>query len=69
MFARMKDEHIGAVVVLEDYLDGAVHDYEEGRIEEDYVIMSCISALRLMNDSEWLDYYLRMEKAKERRGL
>lgn len=42
------DDFAGAIVVLENYLDGAVADYEDGQIENDYIIHSCINTLKLI---------------------
>lgn len=58
----------GASIILENYLDGAIADYENGDVENDDVIMSSIFALSELGDSSWIHYYNRMNKIKNLRG-
>ena len=39
---------IGAIVLMENYLDGAVADYENGDIENTSIIDSCIETIKLI---------------------
>ena len=56
-------DYIGAIAVLENFLDGAVTDYELGNVENDSIIWSCINALKKLG-SHWYDEYEeRMIKA------
>lgn len=65
----------GAICVMENYLDGALADYENGQVENDYLIVSCINAMELIYAScnPWLLFGLkelkeRYENAKEKLG-
>lgn len=67
------DDYIGAIVVMENYLDGAVADYEDGQVENDSLIWSCIKTIKLIQglSNPWLllggnEYEKRMNEAKER---
>lgn len=64
LFARVKDEHIGAIIVLENYLDGAMADYEDGQVENTMIIESCIDVLRLLHDKDWMEYQERFSNVK-----
>lgn len=55
-------DYIGAIVILEDYLDGAVHDYEEGRVQDDRIIRSCIEAIKALGGRCWREYQERLDK-------
>lgn len=66
MFMMIKENCIGACIVLENYLDGAIADYEYGDVENVSVIDDCINALRLLGDSSCKDYKERVDKVKER---
>lgn len=66
---NLKD-YIGAIVILENYLDGAVADYENGDIENTDLIWSSINTIELLysltNPLLLLsrnEYRERMEKA------
>ena len=47
-------------IVLCNYLDGAVADYENGNTEAKDFIMECITALKLLGDPDWHKYKDRM---------
>jgi len=59
------DKYNGAVLVLENYLDGAVADFESGNIdfENMYAITNCISAIKLLGSVDYLFYRDRMKEA------
>ena len=56
----------GASIILENYLDGAIADYENGDVENDEVIMSSIFALSELGDSSWIHYYNKMNEIKNK---
>jgi len=67
------EEFNGAICVMENYLDGALPDYERGDVENSYLIESCLNAMALIysNCNPWLLFGLkelreRFEKAKEK---
>ena len=69
------EDFAGAICVMENYLDGAVADYEQGDVENDSLIWSCIETIKLIQGlyNPWLllggnDYEERMNKAKEKLG-
>lgn len=69
------EDYNGAICVMENYLDGALADYENGDVENDYLIDSCIKTIELIyaNTNPILlyasrDYRERFEKAKAKRG-
>lgn len=69
------DDFNGAICVMENYLDGALADYEDGQVENDNLIVGCLNAMELIyaQCNPWLlfglkDYKERYEKAKERLG-
>lgn len=57
------ERFISGIVVIENYLDGAVHDYEEGRVKNGEFIESCILSLKKLGGCCWYDYYVRMKQA------
>ena len=64
----------GAIAVLENYLDGAVADYEDEQVEHSDIIDSCIETILTIYGlcNPWLllggnEYEERMRKAKEER--
>lgn len=59
------DKYNGAVLVLENYLDGAVADFEQGNIDFDNMcaITNCISAIRLLGSADYYFYRDRMKEA------
>ena len=66
-------DYLGAIVVMENYLDGAVADYENGDVENDNLIWSCIETIKLLQGlcNPWLllggnEYEKRMNEAKAR---
>ena len=68
------DELYGAVSVLENYLDGALADYENGDVDKDcdMLINDSIKALKLLQDnilgfSPADDYSKRYQEAKKKR--
>ena len=68
------DDFTGAIVLMENYLDGAVADYENGRIENTSIIDSCIETIKLIYSlTEPIlllggnEYEERMKIAKEKR--
>ena len=67
------DNYFGAICVLENYLDGALADYEDGQVENDYLIEQSINALELMGISMFgyygNEYRERYEKAKENKEV
>jgi hypothetical protein len=63
----------GAIAVMDNYLDGALADYEDGQVENDNLIVGCINTMRLIYSqcNPWLLFGLkeleeRYEKAKAR---
>lgn len=65
------DNYTGACYVLENYLDGALADYEDGQVENGLIIEESINALELLRFSMYgysaVDYRRRFEKAKEKK--
>lgn len=58
-----------ASIVLENYLDGAVSDYENGCLDNSEIIDGCINTLYLIGDfGSAMDYEKRMKEAKQQRG-
>lgn len=53
----------GGLIVIENYLDGAVHDYERGTVKNGEFIESCILSLKRLGGCCWYDYYERMKRA------
>lgn len=53
----------GACVVLCNYLDGAVADYEEGMVDDVKIILSVIAGLKKLGGPTWDDYYNRVLNA------
>lgn len=53
----------GGVVVIANYLDGAVQDYERGSVENGEFIESCILSLKRLGGRCWYEYYERMKWA------
>ncbi len=71
-----KEKVIGAIVVLENYLDGALADFEEGSVDNTDIIEDCIYVhkklelvynpfLSFMGDLD--DYEKRYFKEKDKR--
>ena len=67
------EDYSGALCVLENYLDGAVADYEQGQVENIYLIECSINVIKLIYSlcNPWLllgglEYEERMNKAKEK---
>lgn len=71
------NDFTGAEIIMENYLDGALADYENGDVENGSLIESCIKTLKLIyaNCNPWLlmgsvkEYEERYEKAKKERKL
>lgn len=68
------DDYNGAICVMENFLDGALPDYEDGTVENDYLIESCIKTMKLIYSvcNPWLLFGLkeleeRFEKARASR--
>ena len=67
-------DYRGAMCVLENYLEGAIADYENGDVENDYLIDSCIKTMKLIYSNtlplllygEVSDYEQRYLTAKEK---
>ena len=70
------DDYNGAICVMENYLDGALADYEQGQVDNDYLIVCCINTIKLIYSqcNPWLllgsikDYQERYEQAKKKLG-
>ena len=70
------DDFTGAIIVLENYLEGAIADYERDMVENDTLIASCIETLKLIYANtqplllygEVSDYEQRYLTAKEKRN-
>ncbi len=73
MKSKLKTEnYLGAIAVLENYLDGAIADYENGDVENDSLIQDSIETIKLiyaLTNPILLysvkEYEERMKKAKE----
>lgn len=70
------EDYNGAIVVLENYLDGAVADYEDNAVDNDTLIWDSIRTIKLLyslsNPILLLggnEYEERMNIAKEKRNL
>lgn len=67
----MKDytKYTGALVILEDYLDNALYDYENGNTFNTTLIEDCINAWEELSDPIVVqfdnEYRERFEKAKK----
>ena len=61
----MKNDFIGSHIVLENYLDGAMYDLENGNTENYDIIYSCILALKVLGDAKYIEYLDRYELAKK----
>ena len=67
-------DYRGAMCVLENFLEGALADYERGDVENDYLIDSCIKTMKLIYANtqplllygEVSDYEQRYLTAKEK---
>ena len=67
------EKFTGAEIVMENYLDGALEDYENGDVENTSIIESCIYTLKfiysktqpLLLMGSIRNYEERFEKAKE----
>ena len=64
---RTRQDYTAGCIVLCNYLDGAVADYENGNTDEKDFIHQCISALKLLGDLSWEEYYDRMRTAETKR--
>jgi hypothetical protein len=68
------NDYAGAIDVMENYLDGALADFENGQVENTHLIEGCINAMKLIYSlaNPWLllgsvkDYEERFENAKTR---
>ena len=60
---KLDNVYQGACVVLCNYLDGAVADYEEGMVDNVKLILSVIAGLKKLGGPTWDDYYNRVLKA------
>jgi hypothetical protein len=67
------DDFRGAIAVMENYLDGALADYEDGQVENDNLIVGCLNTMRLIYSqcNPWLlfglkEYQERYENAKRK---
>ena len=60
---KLDNVYQGACVVLCNYLDGAVADYEEGNVNNVNLILSAIAGLKKLGDPTWDDYYNRVLNA------
>lgn len=64
---------LGAIAVLENYLDGAVADYEDGQVENTGIISDCIYVHKILelilthgfSSLEGDEYEIRFNKRKE----
>ena len=55
----------GAKIILINFLDGAIADFEENMIDNDFLINGCINTLYILGDTaEADDYEKRMNKAR-----
>ena len=66
------DDFTGAKVVLTNYLDGALADFEDNQTDAEKCIEDCISALELMSDSifgvsVYDEYRTKFEEIKSKR--
>ena len=65
------EDYLGAKIVLENYLDGALADYEDGDVDNDLFIEQSINALELLQGTMLCgtaqDYRKRLNKAREQR--
>ena len=68
------EDYAGAIDVMENYLDGALADFERGDVENTYLIECCINTMKLIYGAfnPWLlygnvkDYEERFNNAKAR---
>ena len=54
--------YYGAIAVLENFLDGAIADWEDGTIENTFLIKNCIEAIIALCPIQALDYQDILEK-------
>ena len=54
------DIYVGASFVLENFLDGAIADYEDGNVDNKEMIISCIYALKKLGDATWMQYLKKL---------
>ena len=57
---------IGAIVVLENYIDGALSDYENGEVENTDVLEDCIYVHRKLQVASCLFCSITQDEYKER---
>lgn len=55
-----------ACIVLENYLDGAMADMENGEVENTDFIKECIAGLKVLGDATYMDYEKRFNEYMER---
>ena len=68
------EDYTGAVVVMENYMDGALADFENGDVEDPYFIECCINTIKLIYSlvepllllSNIREYEERLNNAKAR---
>ena len=60
---QIHNQYRGACIVLENYLDSAMNDLEEGNIENKEFIYDCIQALQTLGDTSSIDYLKRFNTA------
>ena len=65
---KQYQDFTGAIIVMENFLDGALYDYEDGLIDNTILIEGCINALEVLGDYSAFEYRQRFESAKELRG-
>ena len=61
-----KIKNFGASVVLCNFLDGAIADYEEGMIDNTLLIEDCIATLEMLGDLDYEKYQYRYKTAKDK---
>ena len=61
-------KYVAPCIVLCNYLDGAVHDYEVGEVDNVNFILECIEGLKLLGDFSAFEYEERVKKVMEERN-
>lgn len=52
----MRKQYYGAIAVLENFLDGAIADWENGAVTNKFLIKNCIEAIITLNPIQEIDY-------------
>ena len=52
----MKKQYYGAIAVLENFLDGAIADWENGAVTNKFLIKNCIEAIITLCPIQEIDY-------------